>query len=180
MSNGNANTIALIIAQPTLAVADQTLIATAGFDSSKIGFEIIWSVVSATQQGPSYAVSRATVPNYVLFVEDRSLYQPIQVFILRNVGSGLEYRSLGGCGSGANTVQIRRNGVMRTTSYRNAGADFNPAAPTHTLSLGARNTGAQTQFSSARVYDAVLDNKVWSDDQCLLFERYARGKGVAL
>jgi hypothetical protein len=180
MSDGTTNTLALIFAQPTIAGADQTLIATAGFDPSKIGFELIWSVVSSTQQGPSYAVSRASSPNYVLFVEDRSLYQPIQVFILRNVGAGLELRNLGGCTSGANTVQVRRNGVMRTTSYRNASFGFNSAAPSHTLSLGARNTGAQTQFSSARIYDVVLDNKVWSDDQCLVFERYARGKGVVL
>lgn len=181
LSNGTPSTIALIIARPSLATIDETIMGGFAFDPTKIGTELLWSFASAAVQGPSFAIAGAVSANYVLFCEDRALNQAVQVLIIRNAGNGLDLRVLGGCTSGANGIQMRRNGALRTTSYRNASAAFSASNPTYTLSLGARNAaGTVTQYTKTRIYDVVCDNKVWSDDQCLLFEAYARGKGVPI
>lgn len=168
-NNGAAFTIAIVMSRSGLATGTEAMLGTCE-DAPNIGLVCSYRFVSASDQGIFFSVCRGTSGQYVVYNEDSSVNTSLQVVIIRMTGDYLS-KTIGATTSNAATGQIRRNAILKSTSARNPSNGFNTANPTNVLTLG-RDPAANSNYLTARVYDVILDNKCWTDEQCTGYEAY--------
>lgn len=172
-SNGTACTYAAIMSRTALATGAEALLGTVSGDTTKIGFDIYWGFVSATDQGPQFFVCNAALNVYVVYCENTILGTNVVIAaIFRSYGQTAPARTVNGATNTPLGVHHSVNGQPRAQGVRNA--TYNLGAAANPLTLGRRADLGAGQFLKARVYDVLIHNNAWSDAECDLFLQYAR------
>lgn len=169
-TNGSPWTMAVVTSRAAPAGANEDIVGSGGTNPANIGAAFTWVVTSATAQGPFWAVGNASGSTYTLFIENRLIGSGKELFIFRVFGD-VTFASVGGVSSGTITVQLRRTGFLAATSYRNTGQGFSASTPSQPWTLG-RRAGAATDYTNARIYEVITDNKCWTDEQVAIYESY--------
>ena len=170
-NNGTPSTCVVVLAKPSLATALEGVVGTGGADASRVGFDTTWGFASSTNQGLSWSIGRGTAGQYVAYLANGYVNLNVQVWIIRVAGEYLG-QTLGGVTAESYQATARINGVDQVTSIRNASNAFSTASPSFPLTL-ARLSSTSTNYTNCRVYEVIVDNKLWTDEQCLGYEQYA-------
>lgn len=175
-SNGGPCTVAVVMSRSVLATASQYIVGTGGADSTLVGFDVWLTYTSATAQGPAAAWSKGTNAQFVVYGSELSVVANMQVWIFRIVGTGSLSSSLGGVTTQPASLTMRRNGVQLQFSPRNPNHTYVSSNPNNTLHMGRQAGGGA--FWRGPVYEVIVDNKIWTDEQCIAYESYAANRYV--
>ena len=171
----NESTIALILHQPSALAAGASMLDTGGDgDVTKIGMTLGWTFASAASQGMFYSQQAAVASNYITNLVDRNPRYVKRVWILRAGGGGALSGTTGNVTSNLYAAQFNDTGTPRAWCAKGTAAQSS-ASPSFTLTLGAGSGGTSAK-SPARIYEVVVDNKLWTDEQVAFFEAYAGAK----
>ncbi len=177
-NDGTACTYAMLFSKPGLATAAEFLLSTGSADTTRIGFDLLWEFTSAADQGVRFEIDAASAGNWVTYVVATMTpaVRTLFLVIVRTYGPVIVKGALNGVTPITVGAQLHVSGLLRSQASRNAA--YNNANPSNTLTLG-RSPVAAANFASMRLYNVMLDSKVWSDDQIDYMFRFARGRGLA-
>lgn len=168
LNDGTPFTVAIIYHHPALLLANEVLLGTSDAGAAP-SFSAQLSFTSATEQGCQMFVLRTVAPGAV------GCYSSIPEttkasLVARCVGNHIGTTAGGAVFRPVDFI-MRRKGILLGECTR--GASFDNINPPGTMTLGRRSASAAV-FTSARVYEVIVDNKAWSDRQLLGYESYAR------
>lgn len=180
LNDGSPWTVMLVFHRTALISAIEFLLDTTDGTTGSTGFYTLLSYTSATKQGPQSAITFSSGSNLVQLVNSFIPNTSLQLLILRHTGWNYAV-TLGTGSSVAVDLIMRRNGVL----VNQCGPGGSVPAYVNTNPLSAltlfRRSVTSGNFSSARLYDCIVDNKAWSDRQVAGAEAYARAQyGVVL
>jgi hypothetical protein len=183
MHDTTPSTFIMISERTAPATSYEDWFNTASGDNALRGFGLQWDW-SATEQGPQYAVDTGVGgagTGYATYLRDASSAGGgalgIQTLIIR-YASQLGQNAVAGGATSQNTVStMRRFGVIRAFNNQNNQTRAT-AAPNFTLTLGvyANLPAGINRYFNGRIYEILLDNRQWSDEEVLFYESYVSAK----
>lgn len=171
LNDGSPFTIAIIYHRNALITAPEMLLDTTNFTSGSTGFCMFLDFVSSTVQGIRCFVSNGVGGTSPIGATSRVPSTSLTCLVVRYFGDSTNHSAPGFVNLPID-LMLRRHGALVATCAKNANT-FNNISPSFTMTLGRQSNSAGA-FTSARIYETLIDNKAWSDRQILGFETYAR------
>ena len=155
-----------IVYHRTAQTATEELLDTCDHNAANAGMSVFLQFGGAGAYGPAAVITAAVVAQSCIAVqslESNSIGTIKQLIVFRMTGDNSGTIPLGDRAPSPIDMILRRLGMLVSTGSKSAHA-FSGAASAFTLTLGRRaNTAGQ--FSAARIYEILIDNKAWSDRQ---------------
>lgn len=165
LHNGSPWTVAIVYHR-TAQVATEDLLDTCDHNAGLAGASIFLRFGSATAYGPAAIIAAAVAGQTCAAVESQesnSIGTLKQLIVFRMTGDNSNAIPLGDTAPSPVDMILRRLGMLVSTCAKSTHA-FSGSNSAFTLALGRRaNTAGQ--FSAARIYEILIDNKAWSDRQ---------------
>lgn len=172
LNDGSDFTVGIVYHRTAAITGFETIIDSANATSASTGFNLDLAFSSSTVQGPYCYIDTGggagTQAAYVGYVK---LDTNLTMLVIRHTNVGTPFTSGGVTPLPKKTLEMRRRG--KVVSDKDTSTGYNNANPSFTLTIGRRASTAG-QFSAARIYEIIVDNKYWSDNQTLGYEAYAK------
>lgn len=173
LNDGSEWTIAIVYHRTALITGFEVLLDTTNETSASTGMALVMAYSSSTVQGPyCYVSTGGGSSTQAIYTGTTVADTSLAVLVVRNFGKKNNNFGTGGITPTAyQAMTMRKRG--RSVSENTTPGGYSNTNPSFTLTLG-RRASTSGEFSGMRFYEAIVDNKCWSDRQTLGYEDYAR------